>query len=377
MSVIIPIYNAEKFLGKCLDSVLNQTYEKYEVILVDDGSDDMSGVMCDRYADKNSRIRVIHKKNEGLICARISGIEMARGDWIAFVDADDWVEDIFLECLANVMESEGVDIVISGCIYEESENRIFEKNNIASGLYEKNNLVKDIYAKMLYYKDFFQFGILPYMWNKLFRKDLIKKCYENIDVEIYDGEDVTVVYPYLLLAERVMVISECLYHYRIHKESITANKGDGYYENVSKLYIYLNTTFKKSIYYNILLPQLNQYMRMMIWQSDPDSFIKSQQIFFPFCSVPCGSNIILYGAGRFGQTYFHQLQKTGYCKIIAWVDKNCYNIRGVECIIESPEVIAIKEFDYIVIAVFDKKIQEEICMDLSKYGLSREKMIFI
>ena len=118
ISVIVPIYNAESFLEKCIDSILKQTYIGFELILVDDGSWDRSGSICDEFSKKDDRIQVIHKKNEGLICARITGVEAAKGEYVAFVDADDWVEDSFLERLVNPMEDVGADIVVSGCISE-------------------------------------------------------------------------------------------------------------------------------------------------------------------------------------------------------------------------------------------------------------------
>ncbi len=96
-SIIIPVYNVEKYLNKCVDSVLNQTFTDFEVILVDDGSPDNCPAICDSYAEKDKRVRVIHKQNGGLICARKSGLEAARGDYIGFVDSDDWIEENMYE----------------------------------------------------------------------------------------------------------------------------------------------------------------------------------------------------------------------------------------------------------------------------------------
>ena len=120
-SVIVPIYNVEKYLSACLDSIINQTYRNFEIILVDDGATDGSGVICDQYAQSDGRIHVIHKKNEGPNCARQTGVLAAQGDYIAFVDADDWLDEDFLECGIHLMENEKADIVIMGCT-KENEN---------------------------------------------------------------------------------------------------------------------------------------------------------------------------------------------------------------------------------------------------------------
>lgn len=375
VSVIIPVYNAENFLEKCLDSVLKQTYRKFEVVLVNDGSEDRSVAICEKFANRDNRIKLIHKQNEGLICARLTGIEAAKGELLAFVDADDWVEASFLACLVNMMESAEADIVIGGCIYEDDGKAVYETNKIASGIYEGKHLTKVVYPRMLHYQDFNQFGILPFVWNKLFRKKILEKCYDNIDTKIYDGEDVAVVFPYLLYSQKVVIIDECLNHYRIHENSMTFSKGESYYENVSRLYLYLNGLFKKSGYYDIMLPQLNQYMRMMIWQGNPKGFIGAEQIYFPFHSVPGGSDIIIYGAGYLGKIYYHQLKKTNYCNVISWVDKNYYNIFDTERVIECPTVIPLKKYDYVIIAVINKEMQEEIRESLCKYGVYKRKII--
>lgn len=202
VSLIVPIFNAEKYLKKCLDSILNQTYKNFEIILVDDGSTDRSGDMCDEYASTNEQIQVIHKRNKGLVEARITGIENASGKWIAFVDADDWIETNFLSALVNSMSQTEADIAIAGYIRERDKARTAILNNIESGIYVEEDLAEAIYSKMLCFKKFFEFGILPYIWNKIYKKDILMECYKEMDTAIYDGEDVAIVFPYLLKAKK-------------------------------------------------------------------------------------------------------------------------------------------------------------------------------
>ncbi len=114
ISIIIPVYKAEPYLGKCMDSVLNQTYRNLEIILVDDGSPDRSGELCDRYAQKDPRVRVIHKKNGGAADARNHGLDTARGDYIAFVDSDDWIELDMYECLLSELQANHAKLCVCG-----------------------------------------------------------------------------------------------------------------------------------------------------------------------------------------------------------------------------------------------------------------------
>lgn len=138
ISVIIPIYNVEPYLRQCLDSVVNQTYQNIEIILVDDGSTDNCGAICDEYAQKDDRIVVIHRKNGGVSAARNDGIDRATGEWVAFVDPDDWLDVNFYECLFDAMRDQNIDILCSGGRFREFNNskkecRIFTSNVFFEG----------------------------------------------------------------------------------------------------------------------------------------------------------------------------------------------------------------------------------------------------
>ncbi len=376
VSVVLPVYNGEQYLEKSIVSVLSQTYMNFELIIVNDGSTDGSGSVCDKFSKKDSRIKVVHKKNEGLICARITGIEAASGSYIAFVDADDWVDETFLEHLIKPVEAAGADIVISGCISEVNGISIRTPNLIPAGIYEKNMLEEIFYPKMLWYKGFYQFGIQPYLCTKFFRKGLLEKCYMDMDTRIYDGEDVAVVYPYLLCAKKAVVIKDCMYHYRIHENSMSAKKGEGFYENICRLYIYLNQQFKASSYYDVLLPQLNQYMRRMLWIGMPkEDKEKEQQFCFPFGKIEPGSDIVLYGAGGVGIKYYQQLKRTKYCNIVSWVDKRYFEFAAYGASVESPDVVCSKKYDSIVIANAEAGIREEIKKYLIDLGVREEQIV--
>ena len=116
ISVIIPVYKVEQFLGDCIKSILSQTFSNYEIILVDDGSPDNSGKLCDEFAAGDSRIKVVHKENGGVSSARNKGIEIAEGEWICFVDSDDWVEPDYLEVMFKTAIENNADVSVCGFV---------------------------------------------------------------------------------------------------------------------------------------------------------------------------------------------------------------------------------------------------------------------
>ena len=149
LSIIVPVYNVENYLNKCIESILLQTYKNIEVILVDDGSTDLSGKICDKYKRKDKRVKVIHKANEGLVKARKTGIEYASGEVVAYVDGDDWIEMDMYSSMIEHMD-DNVDVVTSGLIYEwkDHERRKIVKDGLKTGFYNRNEIEK-VWCKTL------------------------------------------------------------------------------------------------------------------------------------------------------------------------------------------------------------------------------------
>lgn len=375
-SVIVPVFNAEKYIKICLDSILGGTYGNFEVVIVDDGSTDGSGIICDRFMEQDSRVRVLHKKNEGLISARITGIEAAKGDYIAFVDADDWIDADFLETGIGWMEKEAADVVIMGCVMEKRGCQETVLNRIRAGVYGRQALSVEVFPHMLHDQGFYEFGILPYIWNKIYKRQMLQSCYDHIDTKIYDGEDVAVVYPYLLKTQKAVITSDAKYHYRIHNESMTANRKADYYENTARLYLHLAEKFQESGYSRCMMPQLDQYMRMMVWKGKPGGFIESMKFIFPFKEIFKGASIILYGAGYVGQMFHHQIVLSEYCNIAAWVDKAYQREELGRMGVVGIEALYTEVYDYVVLAVQDRGMAEEIAEQLVSYGVCRDKIIF-
>ena len=215
ISIILPVYKAEKCLSKCIDSILAQTYENFELILVDDGSPDNSGKICDEYAEKDKRIKVIHKENGGVSSARNVGLDNAKGENITFVDADDVAHKKYLEVLYDNLKKYDADI--SWCSY----NNIYKDQCLKSKEHTFNYLAIDFSDSKFveYFKSFFSYCNSPStaVWGKLFTK----KSIENIrfDEKIKIAEDKLFLLESLRFAKKMCFSNECVYDYIIDSAS--------------------------------------------------------------------------------------------------------------------------------------------------------------
>lgn len=218
VSIIVPVYNVEKYIEKCINSIIQQTEKDFELILVDDGSKDLSGKICDEYAEKDKRIRVIHKKNEGPSIARNKGLDICKGEYITFIDSDDYIEIEYLANMLNKAKRNDADIVMCGF------RQIFKGNS------EKHCVEKDLDID----KEEFIKGLLVQKGYGLCRCKLYK--YESIRNNRFDenltvGEDT---YFNLLVSRNIhkcVYIKDILYNYNVNQQSIVRRYNENYLEN--------------------------------------------------------------------------------------------------------------------------------------------------
>ena len=204
ISIIVPVYKVEQYLPQCIESIINQTYQNLEIVLIDDGSPDNCGRICEKYAQKDKRIKVFHKENGGLSDARNYGIVRASGEYLAFVDSDDWIEPDMYEVLVNRIEDHQTDIVSCGFFSE------FPKRHIAHTIAEKTTVEDVNILRELIIGDFGT-GV----WHKLFRKSCFKEILFPVD-RYY--EDIFIVHKLLAKVNSVSSVSKPLYHYRKERE---------------------------------------------------------------------------------------------------------------------------------------------------------------
>lgn len=381
ISVIIPIYNAEKFLKQCLDSVCEQTYSRLEIVLVDDGSTDRSYDICRTYADADCRIKLIHTENGGEAAARKAGLKASLGTVITFVDSDDWIEPDTIEKLYTEMEMQQTDIVVTAYIESQGENEKIIQNKLAAGRYEGEQLVRDIFSAMLCCRDYFELGLWPYLWNKMFRREMIEPCIMTLNEKLVVGVDAVCTFPAFLNARAVSIMQEAFYHYRIHPNSIMHRFRSEREEtdNIKIQYQEMKQIFEKSEHRDILLPQLERYI-LHHFMVRAALFLEKKLRVYHMSFIDemyCGSKVILYGAGAFGTSLYYTYEQIVDYSIVGWCDGMYEKIQKMGYPVISPEEALEKEFDYIIIAVLNEETKNQIERSLIMKGIEEEKIRWI
>ncbi len=234
ISMIIPVYNAEQYLKKCVDSVRAQTYGNLEIMLVDDGSTDSSGELCDAYAEKDERIRVVHKENGGLVSAWKAGVKECSGEYVSFLDSDDWIDPEMLSEMSAYLTGNDREMVISDYIIERdggSQEYVWQK--LVPGVYGRKEIEEKIFPCLLGQEERY---ITISRCMKLISKRLIAENGSYTDPAIIVGEDTTIMLPVLLDCQRIVAMDhKAYYHYLYVKESMVHKYNEKLTENIRKL----------------------------------------------------------------------------------------------------------------------------------------------
>ena len=244
ISVIVPVYNAEKYLKKCLDSLCNQTYINIEVICVNDGSTDASGKILDEFKKSDNRITVIDQPNRGESAARNRALGCAKGEYFAFVDCDDWIEANMYECLVKAINRENADIAIGGWIKETEQGSICIKNEkeIEKNVFGKNNLLRYLYERDVY-REF------AYMWDKLYRWPLMygeEGGLLRFDEDLVLGGDVLYLGEIALKVKKAVYVKQPFYHYRQRQDSGCHSKDIAKWKDCLRAYLKLINIYQSN-----------------------------------------------------------------------------------------------------------------------------------
>ena len=213
VSIIVPVYNAQAYLGKCIESILNQSYPYIELILIDDGSTDNSLDICNKYAKDNDFIKVLSIGNSGPSVARNIGLEKSSGEFIQFIDSDDYIDDKMTERLVSSFK-QNCDMVICGYISITTNHSI--PKTLKDGCFTFNEFIGS-------FGDFYANAIIQYLWNKMFKADIIKNNNIIFNTDTKRGEDLLFVIDYLGHCSNVSTISKNLYYYYRNNDSLTLN----------------------------------------------------------------------------------------------------------------------------------------------------------
>lgn len=383
LSVIVPIYNAGQYLEKCLASIRDQTFQDIEIILVNDGSTDDSLEISQNAQQLDKRIQIISKENGGLIRARKTGVSAASGRFIGFVDSDDWIEPTMYEVLMNCMEQTGCDLVSSGIMrdFANSNRQAVIYDNYPEGIYRE--LEGSIYPTMLYHSTYRTFGIYCNLVNKLFKRELLEQVYENINEEVFYGEDALTCYPYCLKAKSIYILHQAFYHYNIHPVSMAFAPDKRLPYNNYLLYRGLYQSFSKSSCAFVLIRQLKKYLMSLerhnllaLYQFD---VVALDEWRFSFNRDLYDSCFVLYGAGACGQAHYRQLCEMGKEEnMVLWVDKEAEK-RAEECAypISRPGNLTQTAWDVLLVSVQSRELALKIMDELYEtYHIERDKMFW-
>lgn len=365
ISVIVPVYNVEKYLRKCIDSIINQTYSNLQIILVDDGSEDNCSIICDEYAQLDMRIVVIHKKNQGLVLARKSGMQIAEGEYITFVDADDYIEIDAYEKIAACINPDMPDIIAFDLIEEYPDKIVKKENKFAEGLYGAEKLKTQIYPEMLSNGTFFDYGILPNLVCKFIKNEFAKKAQIEVNSEVRFGEDADAAFQYLAKAESMQIIHYAPYHYCKREGSMVYAPIKP--ESINYLQNDLEKAFLKAGISDIMKNQLNDYITFVTLLKNPRVILDRKGIF-------TDAKTALYGAGGFGQAVFSQYSDS--IAVIADSNYAKFDNSFIQVVSAEELVNRQSEYDKVFITILNVNLCRQIKEKLLAMGMKKEVVFY-
>ena len=441
MTVVVPIYNSEEFLRECLDSILCQTFQNFELICIDDGSEDSSVEIIKEYMNSDSRITLLKQQHKGAGAARNLGLDNASGQYIIFLDSDDFFDSTMFEKMYNRAVETDADIVMCGCKIYDTKTRIF-RNPIA-GLQVQLLPKQEVFSKDDIPEHIFQIAS-GWPWDKLYKLEFIKRkkvFFQEIMV-VNDGLFVDIA---AAEAERIAVVKEQLVSYRINSgTSITANRflhwhcifdmiyekqvqlrKRGYYELLKQSYINnalelllvwvekfnvvegyqaffdcLNELierleikdYPKEFYYSedmyLCIKEIQKSSAVEFWmkrkENNLNTYInyinqmRNNKIwYFPQERFEGGSRFLVYGYGDVGKDFCKQIINSKSMKLVAAIDQKYEMYQDEEIVVIGIDKIYQYTYDYLVIAILDSDVAEKVKKDLLLRNVVEEKIIWI
>lgn len=380
LSVIIPVYNVEKYLDKCVDSICNQTYDNLEIILVDDGSTDQSLKKCTALSLRDNRVKVFHKPNGGLVSARKFGVEKANGDMVAFVDGDDWIEpDMYENMISRITSDMQIHLITSGLIYEWDNRKSYKFDGLDEGIYSLDRNRKEILYNLIFDERLSRQNILTSVCNKLFDSTILKKAICNVDDGVTLGEDGVLLCNFIAMSKNVYVTHYVGYHYIQHDDSMIHKNNLDSFGRIHKLKRCFEESMDKLGLKKIMQRQIDYYTRCFVDNVVWDVYnIKNTKVFFsfPYEDLEKEKRVIIYGFGQVGYSYWKYINDTKCLSLVGVADKNYIELCEYGNEVESLDILMKKGFDYIIIAVENEKVAISIKEEMKSLHIDEEKILW-
>lgn len=381
ISVIIPAYNSDRYLGRCLESIINQTYHNLEIIVVDDGSTDNTRQTAEEYAQRDTRIRVIHQPNKGLVAARKTGLEAASGDYISAVDSDDWIasnryEDVYEKGIKIGAEVISTDV----CNVYDAKHTVPVKISLEKKVYDKKEILDEVLMKIIDRDHFYSAAMNFNNWNLVVKAGIALKRQLAVDDRISAREGMIYVVGCLIDAKKLAIIEGGDYFYVKRSDSLDHKYDPANREKLkiahASLRNYINELpadcrdrYSREI-------DLFEYYSYLI--SDYDYLCRdTDEMLFPF-SVEKEKNIVIYGAGTLGGNIVRRMEREGR-KPVLWCDKSYEKYVQEDSGICSPEeILKINDrVDAVVMCILNYQVAEKAKKDLIDLGVEGGKIYLI
>ncbi len=370
VSVIVPVYNTEKYLRESLDSILGQSYENIEVLVTDDGSKDRSFSIMENYATKDSRVHIFKQENQGPNAARLNGLKHAKGEYVTFVDADDYIDKNLIADQLEVIRKQKVDMALSTVKTIELDGRFSHAENFLEGRFKGIELAE----RMIDTEHFFKMNVRISFCSHLIKKDLILNIMDNFDHRIKLSEDVACMMLACMDSEYVYCSNTEQYVARMHPDSLMHRHKNGYLESMKYLYKYMQVELGKRNASDKIRRELEiLIIRNLLIEGYEEAFDNSKEL-YPFKDVKKNSKVVVYGAGAFGLELIRVLKKSSSYTLTKWIDRSWEKLDQTEFPIESPQKLVDDDSDYIIIANTKYNQIREIKNNLIKMGISEAKI---
>ncbi len=379
LSVVIPTFNSRKYVEECVESVLAQSYQEMEIILVDDGSTDGTPEILHKMASGNNRIKLATQKHRGVTSTRKAGVGMASGEYVTFVDSDDWVENKYYEKMMKNIGDEDV-IMAGGHISETSAGQNVVQNPIPFGLYTGGEGGVERIWKNVFPDMGLTDNSITRFWDKVCRTSMMKEALEAVPDAVFIGEDRCAVTRVLLHSKKVKVIQEAdfIHHRENNPDSLTHVIQEDYLMNMHYVYQFLKNTVAGHPYEIFLKEGIDRYLLLSVREHLLKylGIERSHILYYPYYGRLKNAKIILYGAGRVGRLFHRHIIGDGEAELVAWVDRQYSKYQEEGLAVLSPEYVKKMDFDYVILAVYERRVAMEIKKELKSMGVFETKILW-
>lgn len=361
VSIVVPIYQVQEYLKRCVDSILKQTYKKIEIILVDDGSTDACPQICDDYKEKDERVIVVHQQNKGVVNARKVGTKLANGEYVCYIDGDDWIEnDYIANYMSHVVEKDSFDMIWSLTFKKD-----YKSGTIVCGMSNINRslLNDDFYQNYIYEyvsgEHGFQYEVTYSLCTVCFKASFINYIQDMMDESIVHDEDFFCMVQSIIETRKIKFIYNEGYHY-VQREGSVVRATYSPCDNKHLISEFLKKLENREEKQGIQLLIIKKFFMEQLYHGNID-FLQDEEsdIIIPYRNAKKNKKIILYGMGNTGRYLLEYFKKTNVCKVVGYIDKlkndNIYGLRQYE-LNELNDV----QFDYVLITTVKKSYVDEI-----------------